>query len=241
LTGLLSILACELWKTIYDRKYLNRYGSVLALYSLTLKSLVSQKTMQRLIVIAFFMAVYLTISGGYETWILFGTSGKPTAISVAELEDHTPSNRYLNVTDGRMMREKAVVYSETNRKTFTKVPDSEITFIPILPATSGSSSPRLIVRIPEAKMKTIKEDHSFDENSIIGIRKTQWDLEDKVKEFLTKEFGKDAAENMIVLEYGAKSSDDFVTALAKLIGGLVILGVIFRPNPQMIREGFKFS
>ena len=215
MTGLLSIRACEPWKTIYDRKYLNRYGSVLALSSLTLKSLVSQKTMQRLIVIAFLVAVYLTISGGYETWILFGTSGKPTAISVAELEDHIPSNRYLNVTDGRMMREEAVVYSKTNRKTFTKVPDSQITFIPILPATSGSSSstPRLIVRIPEDKMKAIKDTHSFDEKSIIGVRKTQWDLEDKVKEFLTKEFGKDAAENMIVLEYGAKSSDDFVTAL----------------------------
>ena len=32
-----------------------------------------------------------------------------------------------------------------------------------------------------------------------------------------------------------------VRSLAKLIGGLIILGVIFRPNPQMIKEGFKFN
>jgi len=198
--------------------------------------------MQRFIVITFFAAIYLTISGGYETWILFGTSGRPTSITVEELVSDLPSNRYLKVTEGRAMREKAVVYSETDRKTFHKVPDSEVVFIPILSSSSRNSSPpKLIVRIPAAKMKTIKKDHSFDENCIIGVRKTQWDLEDKVKEFLAKEFGKDAAERMIVLEYGETSSDDFVTALAKLIGGLVILGVIFRPNPQMIKEGFRFN
>ena len=198
--------------------------------------------MQRLIVIAFLGAVYLTISGGYETYILIGTSANPTTITVEDIESHLPSNRYLKVTEGRVMREEAVVYFEKDRKTFQKVADSEITFIPILSSSANSTStPKIILRIPEAKMKTIKEDHSFDENSIIGIWKTQWDLEDKVKEFLAKEFGQDAAERMIVLEYGEKSSDDFVTALAKLIGGLVILGVIFRPNPQMIREGFKFN
>jgi len=89
-------------------------------------------------------------------------------------------------------------------------------------------------------MKAIKETHSFDANSIIGIRKTQWDLDDKVKQFLTKEFGKEAEENMIVLEYGEKSSDALFMAIAKLFAGLVILGFLFRPNPQMIREGFTF-
>jgi hypothetical protein len=198
--------------------------------------------MQRFIVLAFIAAVYLTISGGYEAWILFGTSGNPTTITVAELESHLPSNRYLKVTEGRVMREEAVVYSQTNRKTFQKVPDSEITFIPVLSSSANSTStPKLIVRIPEDKMKAIKDTHSFDEKSIIGVRKTQWDLEDKVKEFLAKEFGKDATERMIVLEYGEKSSDDLITALTKLIGGLIILGVIFRPNPQMIKEGFKFN
>jgi hypothetical protein len=198
--------------------------------------------MQRIIVIAFLAAVYLTITGGYETWILFGTSGKPTPITVEELESHIPANRYLNVTGGRLMREGAVVFSERNRKTYQKVPDSEITFVPVLSSSErDSSTPQLIIRIPEAKMKAIKENHSFDEQNIIGIRKTQWNLEDKVKEFLAKEFGKDAAEKMIVLEYGEKSSDELVTAIAKLIGGLVILGVIFRPNPQMIKEGFRFN
>lgn len=140
------------------------------------------------------------------------------------------------------MREGAVVFSERNRKTYQKVPDSEITFVPVLSSSErDSSTPQLIIRIPEAKMKAIKENHSFDEQNIIGIRKTQWNLEDKVKEFLAKEFGKDAAEKMIVLEYGEKSSDELVTAIAKLIGGLVILGVIFRPNPQMIKEGFRFN
>lgn len=198
--------------------------------------------MQRIIVIAFLAAVYLTITGGYETWILFGTSGNPTTITVEDIESHLPSNRYLKVTEGRIMKEEAVVYFEKDRKTFQKVADSEITFIPIISSLANSSStPKLILRIPEAKMREIKENHSFDENSIVGIRKTQWDLEDKVKKFLAKEFGIDAAEKMIVLEYGEKSSDDLVTAIAKLFAGLVILGVIFRPNPQMIKEGFRFN
>lgn len=197
--------------------------------------------MQRYIVLAFFVAVYLTVSGAYDTWILLGTSSTPTSISVGELATHVPSNRYLNVTDGRAMQDEAVVYSET--KNHQKVSNSEITFIPIAPSTTDGSSttPRLLVRISEDKMSIIKERHNFDEHSIIGIRKTHFDLESKVKDFLTKEFGSDAAENMIVLEYGEKSSDDFITALAKLIGGMVILGFLFRPNPQMIREGFKFN
>ena len=89
-------------------------------------------------------------------------------------------------------------------------------------------------------MNQIKEKQYFDQHSIIGIRKTHWDLEDKAKEFLAKEFGKETAENMIILEYGPKSSADSVEALAKLLAGLVILGVLFRPNPQMIKEGFRF-
>ena len=199
------------------------------------------KAVQRYLVLAFFVAVYLTISGGYETWILIGTSSTPTSISAEELAMHVPSNRYLKVTDGRAMQDEAVVYSE--RRNYQKVSNSEITFIPILPSTSegSSSTPKHLIRISEEKMKTIKETHSFDEHSIIGIRKTHFDLESKVKEFLTKEFGKDAAENMIVLEYGEKSSDDLVTALAKLIGGMAILGFLFRPNTQMIRECFKFN
>jgi len=198
--------------------------------------------MQRLIVLAFLAAVYLTISGGYESWILLGTSGQPTSVSVSELESLIPSNRYLNVTDGQMMLKEAVVYSERDRKTFQKVTNSEVTFIPVLPATSerNSSTPRLIIRIPEEKMNQIKEKQYFDQHSIIGIRKTHWDLEDKAKEFLAKEFGKETAENMIILEYGPKSSADSVEALAKLLAGLVILGVLFRPNPQMIKEGFRF-
>lgn len=197
--------------------------------------------MQRLIIIAFLVAVYLTISGGYETWIQLGTSNTPTAISVAELESHVPPNRYLNVTDGRAMLEDAVVYNETDKKTLQTVSNSEVTFIPILPVGSASSStPRLIVRISEEKMNDIKANHSFDESSILGIRKTHWDLEDKVKDFLTRQFGEDAAQKMIILEYGEKSSDDVLLAILKLCGGLLILGFLFRPNPQMIREGFKF-
>jgi hypothetical protein len=197
--------------------------------------------MNRFIFIAFIVGVYLTISGGYDTWIQFGTSSKPTTISVAELTNHIPDNRNLNITDSCFLESEAVTYYRTSH--YRKIEGSEITFIPIIPDSysEGSETPKVLLKITDEKMKEVKDLSSVDRKSFFGIRKTHFDMENKVKDFLEDHFGKGSTDNMIIIEYGKWNSDQFINAVLKLLAGLVILGFIFRPNEQMIKEGFNFG
>jgi len=196
---------------------------------------------QRFIFVAFLIGIYMTISGGYDTWIQLGTSGEPTTVTASELSRRTPSNRYLKITDACLLGSAGVVYYRTRH--YKKVEGSELTFIPVIPDSnlSVSEAPRLLLKITDEKMKRIKDLSSINHKPILGTRKTHFELDGKVKEFLEKHYGKSAADNIIVVEYGELNHDELIFAILKLIGGLVILGFIFRPNQQMIKEGFNFS
>ncbi len=184
----------------------------------------------------FLGALGFLVVGAYDLFIETGVSGHPTPITIGQFEAAPPWNRYVTITDGKLLILDSVKYWRTRRG----VSLSEEYYIPIKDNSLvgiESIPPSVLVKVSKSRMEQIIQ-HKRNAEAIQGIRMTKWDMAGKVKELIEKTYGERTAKKILIIDL-ERTPAGFLEPLCKLVAGIgmAFLTIVPWSRLSMVRAG----
>ena len=178
----------------------------------------------------FFALVFLggfagVVLGSYHLYVQFGVSPIATTLTLSQLDQSTPSNRNLIVTEGEAAVESAVTSYKT--KYYAKVSGSDVIFVPVFErglSRLRTLPPSLLLKMSTKQFEVLKAARGILAGGFQGLRIPQIELETGVKSFFEKKYGEDAIAHLTILDF-ERAPDKSGTPWQELLGGLGALAL----------------